>query len=435
MFVPQTALTAYQRDIARLPHAPQLEGLLVGVIVFARVLESTLAQISPPQASRSDASDGQPRSSLVAEQAAGLRAIVREHGIFDGDAIGDAQVVTGTGSTVADVSELSRRVADRAEQAGALHLANSILWELERVRELLPPVEHGRVLAHRARVARKANAYDAALALYKRVAALGRTLDSGELRARAAVGFAVLAQFRGHLPLAARHFRTGAREARRVGAIDVLRVAQHGQLTIAAKRGAFSDALVYGWHAYQDAWGNREAEAEMLLNLAQLAFDVGRTDAALAGFTAALVRRPGPRLALPALGGAGRAAAAVGRVDMLRQYAREVDAYRSDESFAYQIASALLDLALGFASCDKAAAGDRVDAGLALAAKYGLHELDFQFRALAEERAAGRRGRAHTAPIHVAPRAETVLRDLIDEADALDGDRLTNCRLAATILQ
>jgi len=125
----------------------------------------------------------------------------------------------------------------------------------------------------------------------------------------------------------------------------------------------------------------------------------------------------------------------VGRVDMLRQCAREVDTYRGDESFAYQIASALLDLALGFASHDRAAAGDRVDAGLTLAAKYGLHELDFQFRALAEELAEGRRGRAHTAPIHVAPRAETVLRDLMDEADALDGDRLTNCRLAATTLQ
>jgi hypothetical protein len=435
VLIPQTALIAYQRDNARLPRAPHLEGLLVGVLVFARVLESTLAQVWQSQTSRTDEPGRQPSGPLLSEQAAQLRAIVREHMIVGGDAVEDAQGFPGDGSALADVSELSRRVADRAEQAGALHLANSVLWELERMREWLPPVEQGRVLAHRARVARKANAYDVALALYRRVAALGRTLNSGELRARAAVGFGVLAQIRGHLPLAARHFRTGAREARRVGAVEVLRVAQHGQLTIAAKRGAFGSALVYGWHAYQDAWGNRETEAEMLLNLAQLALDVGRTDAALAGFTAALVRRPGPRLALPALGGAGRAAAAVGRVDLLRQYAREVDAYRGDESFAYPIASALLDLALGFASHDRAAASDRVGAGLALAAKYKFHELDYKFRELAEELVEGRRGRADTVPVHVAPRGETVLRDLIDEADGLDVERFTDYQLATATMR
>jgi len=58
-----------------------------------------------------------------------------------------------------------------------------------------------------------------------------------------------------------------------------------------------------------------------------------------------------------------------------------------------------------------------------LTEKYGFHELDFQFRDLAAQLAAGRRRRGHADPIHVAPRGELVLRDLIDEADALGSDR------------
>jgi hypothetical protein len=318
---------------------------------------------------------------------------------------------------------------------GALHLANSVLWGLERAGELLPPLERGRMLAQRARTARKANAYEVALGLYKRVATLGRREALGELRARAAIGFGALAQVRGNLPLAVRHFRTAAREAKRVGAADVLRMAQHAQLTIAAKRGAFSDALVHGWHAYRDAWGNPEAEAEMLLNLAQLAFDVGRADAAFAGFTAALMRRPGPARALPALGGIARAAAALGREELVQHYAREVDAYGSGEDFAYPVASALLDLGLAFASHDKKEASARVNAALALSTKHGFHELDFQLRDLAEALAAGRREVESAAPVHVAPRGEAVLRDMIGEAEALDVDRRADRRMAAAAVR
>jgi hypothetical protein len=430
VFVPQPALPAYQRDSARLAHASHVEGLLVGVLVFARMLESTLEEIATATEAEPSEPQRDLRAAPLAEREAGLRAIAREHGLVPGDAPADA---SDASSPLDRVSELARRVADRAEQAGALHLANSILWGLERAEEQLSRLEQGRVLAQRARVARKANEHDVALRLYKGVAALGRTHGSGELRARAAAGFAVMAQLRGNLPLAARHFRTAAREAKRAGVSDLLRVAQHGQLTVAARRGAFSDALVHGWHAYQDAWGNPEAEAEMLLNLAQLAFDVGRTDAALAGFTAALIRRPGPRLALPALGGAARAAAALGRGDLLRHFARQVDAYRGDEGFAYPIAYALLDLAFGFARHDLDEASRRVRDALALTATYGFHELDFQLRDLAEELARGRSGSEQAVPIPVAPRGETVLRELLGEGDAAGEDGTSRRRTAAAV--
>jgi hypothetical protein len=75
----------------------------------------------------------------------------------------------------------------------------------------------------------------------------------------------------------------------------------------------------------------------------------------------------------------------------------------------------------------------RVKAGLTLTAKYGFHELDFQFRDLAEALVAGRRGGAHTVPVHVAPRGQAVLRDMIGEAEALGVDRRTNRRMTAAV--
>jgi tetratricopeptide (TPR) repeat protein len=253
----------------------------------------------------------------------------------------------------------------------------------------------------------------------------------GELRARARIGFGLLAEVRGNLPEAARHFQTAAREAKRAAVVDVLRVAQRGRMTIAARRGDFSSALVFAWDAYVDACGDSAAEAEMLGNLAQLALDVGRTDAALAGFSAALDRRPGPRIALPVLGGAARAAAALERRELVERFAREIDAYRSDERFAYAIASSLLDLALAFANHDGAAAHDRVTAGLSLAEKYGFHELDFRLREVGERLVTRRRHDTHAEQVQVAPRGETVLRHLIHEATLGEEDRRSSRRRAA----
>jgi len=448
VFVPQPALTAYRRDSERLPHAPAVEGLLAGVLVFARLFESIAANAAAfrskaAQAAatlsrgidattvplRVDTTEAEPDVTLDPTAEEQVLTLVREHELL-GAARGSGALPERV-RTFADLAELARRIADRAEQAGALDLANSLLFEIERLCELLPAVEHGRVLAQRARVARKANAYEAALHLYKQVGALGRRLDLGELRARARIGFGLLAEVRGNLPEAARHFQTAAREAKRAAVVDVLRVAQRGRMTIAARRGDFSSALVFAWDAYVDACGDSAAEAEMLGNLAQLALDVGRTDAALAGFSAALDRRPGPRIALPVLGGAARAAAALERRELVERFAREIDAYRSDERFAYAIASSLLDLALAFANHDGAAAHDRVTAGLSLAEKYGFHELDFRLREVGERLVTRRRHDTHAEQVQVAPRGETVLRHLIHEATLGEEDRRSSRRRAA----
>jgi tetratricopeptide (TPR) repeat protein len=240
----------------------------------------------------------------------------------------------------------------------------------------MPPIELGRLLAQRARVARKADSSDVADTLYRRVDSLGRTAKAPELTARAAIGFGVLAQFRGNLPLAAQHFAKAARIAARAGDADLLRLAQHGRMVIAAKRGEFADALSFGWDAFAAASGNREQEADMLLNLAQIAFDTGHPQPALQGFSAALARRPGPRLLLPALGGTARAAAALNRMDVVHWCGARVDGIAPEGSFTYPIASALLDLALATATMQPTLAKGYVGRALRLAEEFRFHELE-----------------------------------------------------------
>jgi tetratricopeptide (TPR) repeat protein len=233
----------------------------------------------------------------------------------------------------------------------------------------------GRVLAQRARVARKADSFDIAHTLYGRAEKLGRTKDVPELTARAAIGFGVLMQFRGNLPQAAHYYRKAARFAASAGDADLIRIAQHGRMVIAAKRGAFDEALAFGWDAFAAAAGHPEVEAEMLLNLAQLAFDTGYPGPALQGFSAALARRPGPRLLLPALGGAARAAAALNRLEVVDQCGAEIDELVHEGSFAYPIASALLDLALATATTQPSVAERYVRRALRLAEEFRFHEL------------------------------------------------------------
>jgi tetratricopeptide (TPR) repeat protein len=273
------------------------------------------------------------------------------------------------------LAALTRRVADAAEQRGALWLAYAMLASLERVGDAMSPLELGRLLAQRARVARKADSSDVADVLYRRVDALGRSADLPELKARAAIGFGVLAQFRGNLPLAARQFTKAARLATQAGEADLVGVAQHGRMVIAAKRGAFADALSFGWDAYAAA-GDREQEADMLLNLAQIAFDTGHPAPALQGFSAALARQPGPQLVLPALGGAARAAAALNRTEIVQWCGARVDAMAHDGGYAYPIASALLDLALATATAQATLAEQYVARALRLAEEFHFHELE-----------------------------------------------------------
>jgi hypothetical protein len=153
-------------------------------------------------------------------------------------------------------------------------------------------------------------------------------------------------------------------------------------MVIAAKRGAFADALSFGWDAFAAAAGNSEQEADMLLNLAQIALDTGHPAPALRGFSATLARRPGPRLLLPALGGAARAAAALNRMEVVHWCGTRVDEIAHEGSFAYPIASTLLDLALATVTTEPTLAEGYVRRALRLSEEFRFHELEHHLMAL-----------------------------------------------------
>jgi len=322
-----------------------------------------------------------------------------------------------------ELAQLTRRVADVAEKGGALWLATSMLSTLERIEGELPALEIGRMLAQRARTARKADAADIAELLYKRVAKLGRVFAEPELIARAAIGFGVLAQMRGNLPAAARHFKKASRVATRGSYADLIWLAEHGQMVIAARRGAFADALRHGWAAFAATNGDRESESEMLLNLAQLAFDTGHPRAALHGFAAALERGTGTRLRLPALGGAARAAAALGRRDVLHWCADQLDEATPVGSFAYLTASALLDLSLAFASIEPARAQIVSERALGLAERFGFHELAHHLTTLQADLERRMTPAKCAAPTLVAVGAQG--EEILQYIEQLEGELLT----------
>ena len=374
MIIPLPVLAAYRRDLETLGDSrvfePEFERALGSWVSFGSVLESCLAELtSATQEPGTDVVAG-----ILATHGLRLAALADDH-----DPAADiASPVSSTAPPrdLAAMAALTRRVADAAEQRGALWLAYAMLTTVERAGDAMSPLELGRVLAQRARVARKADSSEIAHTLYSRVDTLGRRANVPELTARAAIGLGVLSQFRGNLPLAAQHFAKAARIAARAGDADLLRLAQHGRMVIAGRRGAFADALSFGWDAFAASAGNGEQEADMLLNLAHIAFETGHPGPALQGFSAALARRPGPRLLLPALGGAARAAAALNRMEVVQWCSAQIDEMAHKGSFAYPIASALLDLALATATTQPTVAERYVSRALRLAEEFQFHELE-----------------------------------------------------------
>jgi tetratricopeptide (TPR) repeat protein len=419
MIIPLPALEAYRRDLQSLGHAvisePELDGALGSWVSFGSALEACLAEVtSAAQKHTSDAVEH-----VIATHGPRLAAVAEA-----GDPANSTPSISSATHPLdlAGVATLTRRVADAAEQRGALWLAYAMLTTVERAADTMSPLELGRLLAQRARVARKADSSDVADALYRRVDALGRAANAPELTARAAIGFGVLAQFRGNLPLAAQQFAKAARIAARAGNADLRRLAQHGRMVIAGRRGAFADALSFGWDAFAAATGNREQEADMLLNLAQLAFDTGHPGSALQGFSAALARRPGPDLLLPALGGAARAAAALNRMEVVHWCGARIDEIAHEGSFAYPIASALLDLALATAATQPTVAEGYVRRALRLTGEFHFRELEHHLETLQVRLGDRAEPAAIAAPSsrHVGARGDEVLRQM----EQLEGELL-----------
>lgn len=267
------------------------------------------------------------------------------------------------------------RLAEDMDNAGALHLAMTWLTLLER---LVPPartLDLGRVLAFRARTARKLDATDVARQLYEEVERLGESFAEPELTARAWFGFALMARARGNYPEAHRWNHAAALVADDTGCDEQSSQAHVGLLIDAALVKDFDRAVIEGGLALQFARGHPEREAIVLVNVAQILHDTGRYQAALRAFAGIVARTSDPRMLLAALGGAATAAAALGVrgvVDAAAQRIRRL----TGTAWAYPFALALIELSEAYALLgDAAAAYDFRTRGRTIASEFNFHAL------------------------------------------------------------
>jgi tetratricopeptide (TPR) repeat protein len=274
------------------------------------------------------------------------------------------------------VSPIVRAVVERMEDEGALNLAYSTLSILADADLRLRVLERGRVVAQLGRVAWKAGALDTAREQYRRAEVLGRASRNPELRVRAWVGYAIVARLRGNYPEVRKWSARAAATADKAGLVALGSLAYHNLLVAAAVAGDLDTALVYGWRAFQSADGNPVREAEMLRDVSELLLRAGHPDPAGHGFKAALARRPPARVAIPALGGLARAAAALGDADRVRTVRDQAEHVIAGAGLPYESAAALLELsdALGAVGDHAAAASCRARA-LDIAERHSYHEI------------------------------------------------------------
>src|SRR5260221_4886008 len=226
MIAPHRRWPAYRTD------STATSAMQSGWLVYATVLDQVSAAASGDMSATERLADAYGRLLAIAESYA-LRQVTRSEAVEYADA---SEPVEPERNGVAAILSLTREVAHAAERAGALQTSYSLLATLDRIPYHDAPVEYGRGLAQRARVARKADSLDVAETLYRRVSAIGRECKSPELEARALIGRGIVAQTRGNHPAAHRLFTIAARMAERAGRVDLVRLAHHTLMVLAARR-------------------------------------------------------------------------------------------------------------------------------------------------------------------------------------------------------
>jgi tetratricopeptide (TPR) repeat protein len=295
----------------------------------------------------------------------------------------------GAGLDVADPASeaiaLAVRSATAMEDAARFHLAFTTLASVLQVLPENDVLGRGRVLAQQGRIARQLGEHSQAKERYEAVDALATSAEgsaaAAELHARAWVGFGILAHIRGNLPDARTWFR------RVLATEQVPREQQqvaHTQLMIAAAAAKdFDIAAVHAWAAYESADGEQKLGA--LSNLAQVLLDAGHPKLALRGFGSILARKPIARWEFTALSGAAVAAARAlpaGRArPLVEQFASRLQALIATIQLPWSQAVALADVSDAYSALGATIAASQVrDQAIAVADRYGFHELSYRLR-------------------------------------------------------
>jgi tetratricopeptide (TPR) repeat protein len=287
-----------------------------------------------------------------------------------------------------------RVAAEAMELGGCFELAYSVVTSVCRIHASGGYVSAMLATTHLGRVARQMNDLSFAEDCYSNVVTTSMRERDGPLAARGHIGLALIHDMRGNFPACEAEYRRVLAVAAPNGSCAV--GAWHGLMSIAMTRGDLADALLFGWQIYDVHDKDADARVGILTDLSIVAAQAGFPVPALNGFRQALTMANTERQIMPVLGGAVRAAAAMGDIELTAEYDRQALRSIARANQPYMATMTLLNIAdawLVLRQLDTATA--RVAAARDLAEKFRYAEYVFRADAIDDRiRAAARLGTA-----------------------------------------
>lgn len=290
-----------------------------------------------------------------------------------------------------------RVAAEAMEVNGCFELALSVVSSVCRLSSTGGYAGAMLATTHLGRVARQMNELSIAEDCYSTVVATSVRERDGPLQARGHIGLALIHDMRGNLPACEQEYRRVLAVAAPNGACAI--GAWQGLMTIAMTRGDLGDALQYGWRIYDASDDNPDGRIAALSDLSIVSTQAGFPRPAMNGFRQALALCTADRHRLPVLGGAIRAAAALGERELAMSYDQQAFNGIAVANQPFTAAMVLLHLAdawITLREFDMAKA--RIDSARALAERYRYAEYIFRADAL-ESRIATEQREARTEPL------------------------------------
>ncbi len=267
-------------------------------------------------------------------------------------------------------------LADDAYDADAFNTAITMLTALDRADPGLNAVQRGRLLARRARYLSRLGHLEEAADHFRTIGRLGKLADSGELRARAWLGLASVAQMSGDYAGLESLSRRALRLAKREHLTFIERYARIGLMIAAGARHDFDAALFHGWAVYLASAGQPVAEGEILQTFGQLMVEASCFTEARAAFAAVVSRALPARIIVPALGGLATSAAETGRPATVRWVANQLNMLAAAGAPRYVLSLAFMECSAGLSRVGLFATSAELSAkAIAIAQEHGFHEV------------------------------------------------------------